>query len=167
MIVNEFRTRAVQCERLRTQNGLRRGHQRLHRVVSLKGLRPSRAEGIAGFRPLAGRVSHLSLRKMFGSCKTALKSRPDGWVIPLPAAALPLATPGLADGQGCSATRRWHPKGGGELCPHRNSSTSTARGASGELLERRRERPAAARVERPALFELNEDRRPGTWLRPA
>src|SRR4029077_9070595 len=46
----------------------------------------------------------------FGSCKTALAGRPDGWVIPLPAAALPLATPvsptGRDAAQRCANTRR-------------------------------------------------------------
>jgi len=42
-------------------------------------------------------------------------------VIPLPTATLSLATPGLADGQGCSAALRWDPKGG------RKPSTSGSR----------------------------------------
>jgi hypothetical protein len=68
------------------------------------GLRPSRGEGCAG-KPAAGRVSPVFPANGPG-CRPARSSRPSGRVIPLPAAAHPLATPGLADGQGSASYLR-------------------------------------------------------------
>ena len=61
------------------------------------GLRPSRGEGCAG-KPASGRVAPV-FPAIVSGCRPARSSRPYGRVIPLPAVAHPLATPGLADGQ--------------------------------------------------------------------
>jgi hypothetical protein len=80
------------------------------------------------------------------------------------AAALPLATPGLADGQGCRAALRWHPEGEEEtharteIRRHRRQAFSLAR-----AVRRRREQvAAAAKVVQPVLFEMEEDSRPAS-----
>jgi hypothetical protein len=80
------------------------GNKPLVNFPTLKGLCPSRAEGIAGFALSPAGFPHLSLPNKLGSCKTALNGPPSRVGDPPSlAAALPLATPGLADRQGCSA----------------------------------------------------------------
>jgi hypothetical protein len=90
----------------------------------VKGRRPLRAEGIAGFAFSPAGVSP-SFPRIASGVQDGSLGRPDGWVIPLPPAALPLSTPGLVDGQGCSAAL--HPEGEEESRVRtEDSPTSTA-----------------------------------------
>ena len=102
MVVNEFRSCAVPIL-LGAQIGFPVGNKPLVNFPTLKGLCPSRAEGIAGFALSPAGFPHLSPGSGPG-CKTALNG-PLSRVGDPPslAAALRLATPGLADRQGCSA----------------------------------------------------------------
>jgi hypothetical protein len=85
-----------------------------------------------------------------------------GRVIPSRAAALPLATPGLADGQGCSAALRWHREGEEEsMATPKFIDIDGRRFVWREPLRLRSEQLAAAsKIEQPALFELKADCRP-------
>jgi hypothetical protein len=71
------------------------------------------------------------------------------------------ATPGLADGQGCSAAL--HPKGDEIMAALKFIDINGKRFLWRELLHRRREQvAAAAKAEQPVLFEMKQDCRPAS-----
>ena len=86
-----------------------------------------------GFARSPAGFPHLSLPNEFGSCKTTLLAgRPDGWVIPLrgrrPSPCYPRSRRRAGVQRSAALTPR---RGGGDSCPHRNSSRSTATAFSG------------------------------------
>ena len=91
MVVNEFRSCAVPI--LLGAQIVSVSNISLWPESQLKGLCPSRAEGIAGFALSPAGFPHLSLPNKLGSCKTALNGPPSRVGDP----------PSLADRQGCSA----------------------------------------------------------------
>jgi hypothetical protein len=81
-------------------------------------------------------------------------------VIPLPGRAHPLATPGLADGQGFSGAEN-PPEGEEAMTYPTFIEIDGKRVLWREIVQRRREQlKAAAKAVQPALFELKDDTRP-------
>jgi hypothetical protein len=81
-------------------------------------------------------------------------------VIPLPGRAHPLATPGLADGQGFSSAETL-PQGEEAVTYPTFIEIDGKRLVWRELVQRRREQlKAATKAVQPALFELKDDTRP-------